>query len=265
VEKVLDNINIVLTRTKNQSVETTRLLEELGANVISFPTIKISTITDDNDLDTEIKNVNYYNSLIFTSENAVRSFIQKIGELDINFDPKAFFVISIGDRTTQVCSEFGFRIDFQSNTSTSESMLKELGYIDLIGRKILVPCSNLAKPNQFESLENHGAIIHSLPIYFNSVNDKSNLTEEINQLNSNNPDLFIFTSPSTFRGFIKIMGIKEPVKYFKNKKIAVIGPVTQKELIKYGLKPDIFPKNFTMNFLIEEIKEFYRKEKSVYE
>lgn len=261
--KILDNINILLTRAKNQSVETTETLENLGANVISFPTIKITTITGDNTLEDTIRNIDYFNSLIFTSENAVRSFMEKISELDVHFDPKAFFIISIGNKTTQTCLEYDFRIDFQSTSATSDSLLKELGYIDLIGRKILVPCSNLARLNQFESLEDHGAIVNSIPVYENTTNDRNKLLKQIEKLKNVNMDLYIFTSPSTFNGFLKIMEITDPVEYFENKLTAVIGPVTQKALLSRGLRPDIVPEVFTMNNLIEEIKEFYGQTKSL--
>lgn len=261
MSKVLENINIVLTRAKDQSVETINQLEELGAKVLSFPTIKISTIIDDKTLNETINNIGYYNSLIFTSENAVKSFIEKIEELNVQFDPKAFFVISIGDRTTQVCKESGFRVDFQSKLSTSNSLLKELGYIDLIGRKILVPSSKLANPNQFDSLCDHGAIVHSVSVYKNCVNDKENLVSEFDCLNNSNIDLFIFTSPSTFNGFLELLNIDNAKKYFLNKNIGVIGPVTKEALVQKGIEPNIIPQNFTMNYLIEEIKNYYNKEK----
>ena len=260
MSNILGNINIVLTRAKNQSVETIKQLEDLGAKVLSFPTIKISTITDNDDLNETIKNIGYYNSLIFTSENGVKSFIEKIEKLGIRLDPKAFFVISIGDKTTQVCKEFGFRVDFQSRQSTSETLLKELGYIDLIGRKILVPSSSLSNQNQFESLCDHGAIVHSVPVYKNCVNDKEYLLNELRILKITNFDLFIFTSPSTFSGFLEILNIDNPIDYFRKKKIAVIGPVTKEALVKIGIEPNIIPQNFTMNYLIEEIKKFYTKE-----
>ncbi len=261
MKKVLQNKNIVLTRARNQSLETIGQLKDLGANVISFPTIKINTITKDPILDETIKNIHKYNTIIFTSENAVKSLLEKINELNVIFDPKAFFVISIGDKTSQSCIENGFRIDFQSTFASSDSLLKELGYIDLVGRKILIPSSTLSKENQFTSLEDHGAEITSMPIYKNTPNNSDTLKDEIHLINNVNIDLFIFTSPSTFKGFLEIIDIKDPKKYFNNKNIAVIGPITKKALNKAGIEPNIVPQNFTMNYLIKEIKKFFSKVK----
>lgn len=260
MEKLLINKNIVLTRAKDQAVQSINDLEQLGANVINFPTIKISTIVNNNTLNETIKNINSFNTLIFTSENAVKSFIEKINELNIKFDPKAFFVISIGDKTSEQCLKNNFRVDFQPIKSSSYELKRELEYIDLIGRNIFIPCSNLAKSDQFIFLENFGAKITSIPVYSNTLNDSQNLLSKIELLNNIIIDLFIFTSPSTFKGFLEIMVIQEPQQYFKNKSIAVIGPVTKEALNSVGLEPNIVPKNFTMNNLIEEIKTFYKTE-----
>jgi uroporphyrinogen III methyltransferase/synthase len=263
LKKVLKNINIVLTRAKDQSVETIKKLSELGANVISFPTIQITTIKGDQILDETVRNINSFNSLIFTSENAVNSFLQKLEELNIPFDPKAFFVISIGEKTSNFCLDNGFRVDFQPKISSSEALLEELQFMDLLGRKIFVPSSTLANIKQFSALERHGAKITAIPIYINRVNDEANLENELKILNETRIDLFIFTSPSTFKGLIEILKIKEPNKYFENKITAVIGPVTEKAVLDAGVNPTIIPNNFSMNYLIEEIIEFYSKEKII--
>jgi uroporphyrinogen-III synthase len=263
LKKVLENINIVLTRAKDQSVETIKILSELGANVLSFPTIQITTIKDDPILDESIRNINLFNSLIFTSENAVKSLLQKIKELNVPFDPKAFFVISIGEKTTDFCNHNGFRVDFQPQQSSSEALLEELQFMDLLGRKIFIPSSTLSNIKQFSQLESHGASIATIPIYENRVNDEAHLEKEIKILKKTSFDLFIFTSPSTFNGLIEILKIGDPKKYFENKITAVIGPITEKAVLDSGITPTIVPNNFSMNYLIKEIIEFYSKEKII--
>ncbi len=263
MKNILKNVNIILTRAKHQAIETIHQLESLGANVISFPTIKITTIKNDPILDEKIKNINNYNSLIFTSENAVKSLLEKLDELGINFDPKRFFIISIGGKTSQVLRENEFRIDFQSKLFTSKSLIEKVSLINLVGRKILVPSSTLSKKNQFSILEKSGAIVEQVAIYTNTVNDTEFLDKELNEIKKKEIDLYIFTSPSTFKGYVEIQKIGNCVDYFKNKNIAVIGPVTKKTLEEFSLKPNIMPNNYTMNNLITEIKKFYSKEKII--
>ncbi len=261
MDKILKNKNVILTRTKDQSVQSVRELEKLGANVISFPTIKISPISNNSVLDETLQNINRFNTIIFTSENAVKYFFLKIEELKIKFNPNSFFVISIGDKTSVFLKSRDTRIDFQPKQFTSDHLIKELSTMEFVGRKIIIPSSDLSNPKQFKILENLGAEVTSITVYINSVNEIENLKDKIKLLQKVNVDLFIFTSPSTYNGFIEILKIDDPLIYFKNKNIAVIGPVTENALIKTGIAPNIVPPNFTMNFLIEEIIKFYKEEK----
>ncbi|MCB9207713.1 MAG: uroporphyrinogen-III synthase [Ignavibacteriales bacterium] len=263
MEKVLENINIVLTRAKDQSVESIKSLEELGANVISFPTIKIVEITNTELLDKTIKNISEFNTIIFTSENAVKYFLKKIDDLNVNFEQKDFFVISIGSKTSQVCEENNILTNLQPSKATSDVLIKELKGIDLSNKKIIIPCSKLTKQDQYKELGNLAEKLVIIPIYDNVVNDVINLETEIKQINSSNIDLFIFTSPSTFNGFLEIMKIENPKDYFADKKVAVIGPVTEKALNDFDIKPDIIPNDFSMNHLIETIKKYYSEKSFV--
>jgi uroporphyrinogen-III synthase len=261
LSNLLENKNIVLTRAKDQAVESIKALEDLGANVISFPTIKISSVNDVI-LDETLKEINNFNTIIFTSENAVKYFLIKLVELKVNFEADNFFVISIGEKTSTICELNNIKINFQPKKFISEELLLDLSNFDFLGKKIIVPCSSLSDLDQFKILEKFGAQITSIPIYENSTNDESSLLEEIEIINKCTIDLFIFTSPSTFNGFVQIMKIENPKNYFTGKTIAVIGPVTEKALSNFGIKPDIIPDNYSMNFMIEEIKKFYAKELS---
>lgn len=261
MNNVLNNKNIVLTRPKDQSVQSVIHLERLGANVICFPTIKISPIIDNSVLDETLTNIRNFNSIIFTSVNAVKYFVLRIEKLEVEFNQTNFYVISIGKKTSDYCKQVGINVNFESSLFTSDSLIKELSNLDLVDKKIIVPSSNLSKPEQYKTLEKLGAEVTAIPIYRNETNEIDNLTEEIDILKNSEIELFIFTSPSTFYSFSEIMKIDNYVKYFENKIIAVIGPVTKEALNKVGIEPNIIPQNFSMNYLIEAITKFYSKEK----
>lgn len=259
MNNILKNKNIVLTRVKEQSAQSVMDLEALGANVICFPTIKISPIINDPVLDKTLTNIKDFNSIIFTSVNAVKYFVLRIKKLKVEFNPTDFYVISIGKKTSDYCKQVGIDVSFESSLFTSESLIKELSNIDLVNKKIILPSSSLSKPEQYKTLEKLGAKVTSIPIYRNETNDVENLAEEIDILKNAKIDLYIFTSPSTFYSFSEIMEIKDHKKYFVNKSIAVIGPVTKEALNKVGIEPNIIPQNFSMNYLIEAITKFYSK------
>lgn len=205
-------------------------------------------------------NLSSFNSIIFTSENAVKYFLLKIAELKIIFQPEKFFIISIGEKTSDTCKQNNIQINFQPSKFSWEYLLEQLSDSDLNNKNILVPCSNLSEPSKYKQLEKTGAKVTVLPIYRNDVNDTKNLVKEIKLLQNTEIDIYIFTSPSTFNGFLEIMNITEPAKYFNNKNIAVIGPVTEKRLHSFGVFPNIKPDNFSIEYLVEAIKKFYQKE-----
>jgi uroporphyrinogen III methyltransferase/synthase len=70
--KILFGKNILITRSREQASKLTNQLEQLGANCLEAPTIKI-TDPDDNyaGLDKSIDNIHTYDWLIFTSVNGV--------------------------------------------------------------------------------------------------------------------------------------------------------------------------------------------------
>lgn len=257
MNKILNNKNIVITRAKDQSTDSINTLRELGANVISFPTIDITPVENSNILQKWLSNINVFNTIIFTSENSVKFFILKMKELRYEIDLTKFFIISIGEKTSAFCEQNNFKISFQPKKFSFEDLVNELGRLDLGEKNILIPSSNLVSPEKYKALEKFGAKVTVLPIYQNKISSKADLSEEIKLINQTKIDLYIFTSPSTFNGFLEILNIDDPKGYFGSANIAVIGPVTNNELIKSGIKPNIVPNNYSMDFLIEAIKSYF--------
>ncbi len=259
MEELLKNINIVLTRAKNQSDKSIQQLQRYGANVISFPTIEIAPIKNDPLLNQAISELENYDIIIFTSENAVKYFLDLVKDLNVHFEPTEFFIISIGEKTAQYCEGNKIQIDFQPKKYSWGFLLEELENQNLHGKKAFIPCSNLADINKYDKLKKLGVGVTAIPAYINKVNDIKKLSEEIKLIQNTKIDVYIFTSPSTFNGFLENLNISDPVQYFSGKNIAVIGPVTKRAINEYGVFPNIIPTDFTMEALIEEIKIFYKK------
>ncbi|XRP96385.1 uroporphyrinogen-III synthase [Methanocaldococcus sp. 16A] len=75
-----------------------------------------------------------------------------------------------------------------------------------------------------------------------------------------NYNWLVFTSPSGVIGLYNIID-ENKRKEVKNKKIAVIGEKTAKTFKKYfGREPDIIPKEYTAESLLEEIKKVSNKD-----
>jgi uroporphyrinogen-III synthase len=110
-----------------------------------------------------------------------------------------------------------------------------------------------------KGLEELGAKIVTVPVYNVSLPSKESTQQNIEQLNSSKPDVFIFTSPSTFENFLIIMNINNPVSFFKNYDVAAIGPTTKSAIENSKVRVSIMPDEFTIKGLANKMIEFYKK------
>ncbi|MCL1834454.1 MAG: uroporphyrinogen-III C-methyltransferase, partial [Leptospirales bacterium] len=65
---------IVVTRTRSQSSKLSKILTSLGAKAIEFPTIEIQKPEGASPLRNSLSNIEKYNWIIFTSQNAINIF-----------------------------------------------------------------------------------------------------------------------------------------------------------------------------------------------
>ena len=87
-------------------------------------------------------------------------------------------------------------------------------------------------------------------------------TAQVKQLFKNGGiDLITFTSPSTFTNFISLMGGKPVKQLLKGTRVAAIGPVTKKEIIKHGVRVAVTATTHTVPHLVEDIITYYRAKK----
>jgi uroporphyrinogen-III synthase len=74
-------------------------------------------------------------------------------------------------------------------------------------------------------------------------------------------DLVTFTSPSTFANFCALMKGKPLAKLLNGVKVAAIGPVTKKEIVKQGIRVPITAARHTASGLVDAIITYYNSKK----
>lgn len=252
----LKNKVIVITRSEEQSEDSIKKFESLGATVIPFPTIKIRPIETFNMFDNYAAQLNSFDYIVFTSENAVEYSVNRLKKIGIDL-PDKITVVCVGKKTADKCSEFNIKVDIVPNDFSAKGLLNYFGKIDLTKKKFFIPSSSIAREELKTGLIELGAEVIKTPIYDVGLPDKSEIEENKNLLQKNKPDLFIFTSPSTYNNFLDILKIENAQNYFGDYTIAAIGPTTAEAIENSGVKVDIVPNNFTMDDLIESIVNYY--------
>lgn len=256
---------IVVTRARDQASDFARELEELGARVIEFPTIQIIDPEDFGPMDKAIRELDSFHWLVFTSVNGAESFFNRLFHLggDARW-LKGVKVCAIGPATAQEIRRYFIRVDCQPSKYVAEEVLEELKRQEpggLRGKRILMPRADIARSFLPEELQKLGAEVVELVAYrtvlAEPVQKIAGRQEEtlLGKLQKGEVDMVTFTSSSTVRNFVEIVG-KENISRLNGKVcFASIGPITTKTAQELGLKISIEAKEYTIPGLVKAVKE----------
>lgn len=254
--KPLFGITVIVTRPKEQSHDFISLLEDRGANVIPFPTIEIVPPRSYKALDSAIDRIEKYDWIVFTSVNGVKSFFDRLRELnkDIRELHKAK-IAAIGNVTAREILDMGIKVDIVPDEFRAEGLIKIFKNEGIKNAKVLIPRARVARDILPESLKKLGAEVDVVTSYITKKPPKSITNHICKLLDENKVDLITFTSSSTARNFFDL--IPDFKKYKKNALIASIGPITAKTIREFGYKAQIVPNQYTVLDLTEEIVNYY--------
>lgn len=244
--KILFGKKILVTRSRAQASKLTRQLENLGASVIEFPTIKIANPTDGfKALDDAIKILHSFDWVIFTSANGVDKFFERLKSFKL--DARALAnakVAAIGSATAEELSTHGIFADVIPAEFRAESLVDALKDF-VAGKKILLARAEIARDVLPTELENFGAEVTVAAAYKTVPAAETKLDADF--------DMATFTSSSTVENFIAAVGVES----LANAKVAAIGTVTAQTLKKFGVEADVIAQEFTIAGLVDAIKNFW--------
>ena len=261
----LKNKTIVLTRTVEQSKESAAIFSELGADVIVFPTLEIVSPNSWDKFDEVILSTQKIDFIVFTSVHAVTMFVKRCNELNKQIDFNKITVVAVGSKTKSICLDNNIKVDIVPKKFSGEGVIEALSKYELKDKLVFIPRSAIGREDLPKGLEELGTKIITVPVYNVSLPAKETAQKNIEKLKSSKPDVFIFTSPSTFENFLLIMSIDNPVSFFKNYDVAAIGPTTKSAIENSRVKVSIMPDEFTIKGLADKMIEFYNKSEKLTE
>jgi uroporphyrinogen III methyltransferase/synthase len=252
-KKPLFGKKIIVTRSRAQASSLSKELRELGAEVIEFPTIEISLIPDNSNLDRAIDSVSDYSWIIFTSVNSVEIFFKRVMSIKDARILAGIKIAVIGSATAMSLNEYGIKADIIPEQFTSEGIVKALESYkaELKGKKVLIPGSLIARDLLPVSLTAMGALVEAVPVYENKTPEYT--AEYIDSIFDKNLYLCTFTSSSTVTNFIDILKVNNRNKYISKINGASIGPVTSKTAKEAGINLSIEAGVHTIPSLVSEI------------
>lgn len=134
--KPLANIGVAITRPKEQAKKLSQLIQEAGGNVISFPLIEITPLSDLTKFYAEISEIASFDWVIFISSNAVQNGMPHLVKSGI---PTHLKFAAIGPVTASELQGFGVKqVLTPHDRFDSESLLALPEMQSMQGKKVMI-------------------------------------------------------------------------------------------------------------------------------
>ena len=252
--KPLSGLRILVGRARHQASALSRSLRSLGADVIEIPFIEIRAPRSYRPLDSSLKQINKYDWLILTSVNGVDAMQGRMQILGIK--PAALGALNIaaiGPATRERIESLGLKVDVVPKRYVAESVVESLR-AKVKGKRVLLARAKVARDVIPRELKKLGAKVDVVEAYEAIVPRSSR--KALQQI-MNDPDIrphiVTFTSSSTVRNFVTLLGGQGRPSRMDGLRFASIGPVTSATLRELDLPVDIEASSYTIPWLIEAI------------
>jgi uroporphyrinogen III methyltransferase/synthase len=249
--------NFLVTRPAEKSSRLADKITEAGGGVYSFSTLKIKATDKPAAMDRVIRDLKSFQWLIFTSTYGVEAFFLRLKNR-FQLDARALSglrVASVGPETAQALKRFGVEPDLQPKRYEARAIAEEFKrqYRRLDGVRMLLLRTNIAPEDLERDLEALGAQVQRITAY-RTVPVTKIPSEVKNALLSGRIHWVTFASASSVHHFIRAIGRERFHRLIKQTRLASIGPVTTKAIRGYGIKENCQAKVYTIEGLLEALK-----------
>ncbi|MPW26277.1 uroporphyrinogen-III C-methyltransferase [Alkalibaculum sp. M08DMB] len=232
--KLLNGKKVLVTRARAQSSTLSDKIYNLGGTPIEFPTIKIEDLSEEKSITDEIMKVKEYNYIIFTSQNGVKLFFNRMIDLGLDMRQLAnATIVAIGNVTAQEIKKYNLIADIVPKKYIAEGIYEELENRLSSDDKILIPRAKESRDFLVDEL-NKICFVKELKVYQTVLGEGIQSQDNIKKMIMNKEiDYITFTSSSTVKNLVKMIGDPE---ILKNSHLISIGPITSKTMMELGLE-----------------------------
>lgn len=244
----LANRRILITRAKGQASALATRLEALGATPILIPTIEIAPPSSYCAMDAALASIRSFDWVIFTSANAVQSFVDRARLLKL--DPQGKRVAAIGAATARAVVEAGMSVDLIPPQAVAESLAEALLPHAPDSSMLLIRAAD-GRAVLPETLSGAGAAVTIAEAYRNVIPTES-IAELRTLFATSPPDAITFTSGSTAHNLVALLEAAA-VRIPDGVVLASIGPITSQAMRDLGIEPTIEATEATIPALVEAL------------
>ena len=267
--QALTGLRVLVGRAPHQASALSSGLHALGAEVVEIPFIEIRKPRSYQSLDAALSHIRIYHWLILTSVNGADAVWQRLKTLRIDKQALQHLkVAAIGPATRTAIEKRGIKVTVVPRRYVAESVVESLR--DRVeGKRVLLARARVARDVIPRELRDLGAEVDVVEAYETVIPRSSRvLIRELLKDEGQRPNLITFTSSSTVRNFVELLGDEpcgrgrpHPTGPFSGIQFASIGPVTSSTLREFGLPVDIEARKYTIPGLIKAIEAAHSRKR----
>jgi len=221
MDKVLDNIRVLVTRPKQQADNLCELIENLGGTAICFPVIEINKSENQQLAKKILEDIEQYDIGIFISRNAVEWTLKLLENKTSALEHLS--LISIGPATTLALNSALSGTVIANSGTNSESLLENeaLSTNAVRGRKVIIFRGQGGRELLATTLRKRGAKVDFAEVYRRDCPQyDSDFINKIWALNV--PDVVIVTSNNGLENLFSLVN-SEQRNLLLSKQLVVMG------------------------------------------
>ncbi|MGE8206069.1 uroporphyrinogen-III synthase [Heyndrickxia sp. NPDC080065] len=249
----LQGKKILVTRGGEKGNNLASKITEFGG--VSFVTPLIDfELNQDLNAATYIEKLDFYDWIIFTSQNGVDFFFKELKRLYPGLTPSKIknHIAAVGSKTKKAIEKYHVYVDFYPKKFSAADFLVQFIEEVPLPNQVLIPKGNLASKTIAEGLEKKKVIVDEWIVY-NTFFPKENKEKLVEILQKNDFNYATFTSPSTFHHFMEIVKEYSLQKQISGIEFVTIGAVTKKTVEDYGYSVAVSPEIYTIDSMLDRL------------
>jgi len=248
----LCGLRVLVTRPADQAGWVYARLRDLGAEVLTCPTIATESHEDPEEWRAVEEIPAARRWILFSSENGVRYFMERWLQ---NHDVRmlaGYKVAAVGFGTARALEQYHLTPDFiPTRATTAELAAQMAAQLDLSGAAVVRVRGNLGDDRAEKTLSEAGAKVIPLTVYRTFMPQWPPEMRE--KVVSYPPDVIMFTSGSTVDGFVA--NLDEPTRrtLVEQATIVSIGPSTSEIIRAHGMTVGLEAKVHSIPAMIDDL------------
>ena len=246
---------VLVTRARRQAGALAGLLRRQGATVLEIPSIEIRPPRSYRPLDQALRRAADYDWLVLTSVNGVDALFARLKKLRLTArNLKGIRLAAIGPATRAAIERRGLRVQVMPREYVAEWVVAALrGKVR--GKRVLLVRAKVARDVLPRELRRAGASVDVIEAYETVIPARSRRRlQALLRDPARRPHVITFTSSSTVRNFVALLGGKRGShRALDGITAASIGPVTSATLRELGLRPGVQARRYTIPGLVAAI------------